>query len=152
MYNSLPISDKVIYLVRGIKGSGKSTLASRIVDSCIMHEKEVGVFDINNFVDILTDSDFRGDKRLQARADLYQEVVFALGVVDAIVVVDSFITEGELTPYLRLAKNYGYQVEAILVQSNFKPQTRADKAKAKLQQTKLKADVSKLLNEYKVGE
>jgi hypothetical protein len=100
---------KMLTIVRGIPGSGKSTLASLITP----HHFEADQF----FVGEDGVYRFDGSKLKQAHAQCFEKVEKSMRVfhLNHIVVSNTFTRKKEITPYIDLAVENGYEVRLITI-------------------------------------
>ena len=97
-----------LILIRGLPGSGKTTLAKQLAPDCY-HEAD----------QYMTDGagNYQFDpKRLRYAHGMCQKAVEKAMKqrTEVVVVSNTFVTRWEMAPYLRLAQNYGYEVEVIV--------------------------------------
>lgn len=100
---------KILYLVRGLPGAGKSSLAkllaSRVVEADHFHIKNGKYeFDPNNL----------------HRAHMWCELTvekYMRENTGSIAVANTFTTNSEITPYITLAKSYGYNYQIIAIEN-----------------------------------
>ena len=103
------MSNKVLYIVRGLPGSGKSTLANRL--SRYVFEAD------DHFIG--SDGEYRFDPRQlgaahkQCQDDVESKMRCAF---PRIAVANTFSQQWEVQPYITLAKQYGYAVQVVEAQ------------------------------------
>ena len=108
------MSEKVLYIVRGVPGSGKSTFAKRLVgDDFLVCEadkyfvdKETGEY---NF-DLTKIKDAHQWCQGFVKTDMVLEY-------PKIVVSNTFTQEWEMQPYIDMAKEHNYMVFTIIVEN-----------------------------------
>lgn len=106
---------KILYLIRGAPGSGKSTLAYTMLDSGIVDAHyEADDF----FMEPTKDGPrYEWNPALVGAAHRWCQNNVALGMQgnQNIVVSNTFTTRKELDPYYKLAIQYGYVVQEIVM-------------------------------------
>lgn len=108
------MSDKTLYLLRGIPGSGKSTLARKLVGDKDYCHKEADMY----FVDRQGNYNFIPSKIKDAHEWCQQEIEFIMKYNHSTVVVsNTFTQEWEMDPYYELAKKYGYTVFSVIIEN-----------------------------------
>lgn len=104
-----------LFLLRGLPGSGKTTLAEVLMPD--LH------FEADMYWMINGEYKFDASKLHLAHKWCFDEVELEMMVCeieksDSIIVVsNTFTTEKELNPYLKLAKKYGFQVTSLVVEN-----------------------------------
>jgi predicted kinase len=104
---------KSLILLRGLPGAGKSTLAN------VLAENRYPVFSVDDY---FTDSEtgvyqFEFDKNYLAYKQCEEHVKKAMEVnTTKIFVANTFTLEWELTPYIKLAAQYNYQLHVVTVE------------------------------------
>lgn len=104
---------KKLFLIRGVSGSGKTTFVESV-----MHEGDVSVANDDFMVDEKGEYAFDW-KRLDEVAEKCQQKVERSmeQEVPRIFVHNTFSTVEELDPYYSLAREYGYDVQSIVVEN-----------------------------------
>jgi predicted kinase len=104
------MSDKNLFLVRGIPGSGKSTLAKQLT---------ANVFEADHyFYDNDGNYNFVPSEIKEAHKECQEFVGHAMSSgIKKIAVSNTFTQEWEMEPYLELAKQYGYRVTTLIVEN-----------------------------------
>ena len=108
------MSEKNLFLFRGLPGSGKSTLAKLLVGNKDYCHKEADMY----FVD--RDGNYKYDpsKIKDAHSWCKEEIEFVMKYEHSPVVVsNTFTQEWEMDPYYELASKYGYRVHSIVVEN-----------------------------------
>lgn len=109
---------KVLYIIRGVSGSGKSTLAFKIANDNLLLSK---CFEADQF--FRKDGEYVFDASKLKEAHEWcrgnTEAAMKLGIPN-VIVSNTFTQKWEYAPYLKLAEEYGYEVQEIIVRSNFK--------------------------------
>ena len=109
------MTNKNLYLLRGIPGSGKSTLANQLGGAHFETDKY--------FMDSDGNYNFDGSKLKTAHEWCQHEVSNAMilnhttGVNETIVVSNTFTQAWEMDAYYKLANTYGYRVFSIIVEN-----------------------------------
>ena len=120
LFNFKTMSEKVLYIVRGVPGSGKSTFAKRLVGDdflvCVADkyfvDKETGEYNFD-FTKIKDAHKFCQDtvetymKDSLVNDNFYREIA----------VSNTFTQEWEMERYYELAKQYGYKVFSVIVEN-----------------------------------
>lgn len=120
LFNFKTMSEKILYIVRGVPGSGKSTFAKRLVgDDFLVCEadkyfvdKETGEYNFD-FTKIKDAHKFCQDtvetymKDSLVNDNFYREIA----------VSNTFTQEWEMDRYYELAKQYDYKVFSIIVEN-----------------------------------
>lgn len=120
LFNFKTMSEKILYIVRGVPGSGKSTFAKRLVgDDFLVCEadkyfvdKETGEYNFD-FTKIKDAHKFCQDtvetymKDSLVNDNFYREIA----------VSNTFTQEWEMERYYELAKQYGYKVFSVIVEN-----------------------------------
>lgn len=104
---------KKLILIRGLPGAGKSTLAKFIVG-----EEEYAHLETDMF--FLQSGEYLFDYRRIAEAHEWcqKEVELLMGKgFSPLVVSNTFTREGEMEPYIKMAKTYDYEVTSIIVEN-----------------------------------
>ena len=104
------MSDKNLFLVRGILGSGKSTLAKQLT---------ANVFEADHyFYDNDGNYNFVPSEIKEAHKECQEFVGHAMSSgIKKIAVSNTFTQEWEMEPYLEFAKQYGYRVTTLIVEN-----------------------------------
>ena len=104
------MSDKNLFLVRGIPGSGKSTLAKQLT---------ANVFEADHyFYDNDGNYNFVPSEIKEAHKECQEFVGHAMSSgIKKIAVSNTFTQEWEMEPYLELAKQYGYRITTLIVEN-----------------------------------
>jgi predicted kinase len=104
------MSDKILYIVRGIPGSGKSTFAKTLTENHV--EADIYFLDDNsNYVfDITKIKD--AHRWCQTIVEEWME-----SEQEKITVSNTFTQEWEMEVYFELSKKYGYKVFTIVVEN-----------------------------------
>lgn len=102
--------EKILYIVRGVPGSGKSTFARQLTSN---------VFEADQyFIDKDGNYNFIPSEIKNAHAECQDDVKSAMmSSISKIAVSNTFTQEWEMTPYLELAKEYGYMVFTVVVEN-----------------------------------
>lgn len=115
---------KLLYIVRGLPGSGKSTIAEKLAPKWWVFEADQFFCDKDEHGNPIEDTySFDAKKIAFAHKDCQERVRHSMHrCVDdtTLVVSNTFTQKWEVKPYIELAKKYGYEVQIITVQSNFK--------------------------------
>ena len=105
---------KNLLLIRGLPGSGKSTLANYIARK--------SYFETDKY--FMKDNEYKWDgSKLKQAHEWCQNVVRIEMLTNQnqpsheIIVANTFTQEKEMTPYIELAKEYGYQVTTLIVEN-----------------------------------
>ena len=120
LFNFKTMSEKILYIVRGVPGSGKSTFAKRLVgDDFLVCEadkyfvdKETGEYNFD-FTKIKDAHKFCQDtvetymKDSLVNDNFYREIA----------VSNTLTQEWEMERYYELAKQYGYKVFSVIVEN-----------------------------------
>jgi predicted kinase len=108
------MSDKNLYLLRGLPGSGKSTLAKLLVGDKDYCHKEADMY----FVDSVGDYKFNPSQLKDAHEWCRSEIEFVMKYEHSPVVVsNTFTQEWEMESYYKLAEQYGYRVHSLIVEN-----------------------------------
>ena len=117
-----------LFLLRGIPGSGKSTVAENLKPNYWVEsdhyfmEKEGDKWVYRFNADLLGDA----HKWCQEQTRLYMESIWAKACrfrgnngekIHNLVVANTFTTEWEMTPYFKIAKEYGFKVHTLIVEN-----------------------------------
>lgn len=115
---------KTIYLIRGCPGSGKTTMAQELKDALTPPD-----WFTNDYIPVMVAADdFMVDKdgnydfirerlnfcHLQCRMSVKNSMALGMKVI---IVHNTFTTEKELNPYLKLAEEHGYKVVSLIVEN-----------------------------------
>lgn len=102
--------DKVLFIVRGKPGSGKSTFAKQLTSN---------VFEADHyFYDNDGNYNFIPSEIKEAHKECQNNVRFAMmSSIPKIAVSNTFTQEWEMEPYFELAKQYGYVVFSVIVET-----------------------------------
>jgi len=111
---------KKLVIMRGVPGSGKSTVAKEMATKCIGAGKTAVIASADDyFIDSLTGSYIFDAKKLPS-AHLYCKAK-ALGAMEAkadMVIIDNTnMRHWDFDPYVKMAKQYRYEVEEVIVGS-----------------------------------
>jgi KaiC/GvpD/RAD55 family RecA-like ATPase len=114
---------KELYIVRGLPGSGKSTLARSIADEVCEADSYFYVYE-DPETKVVHRHFYGGEYRFDANllpiahedCKIFCEG-FMFSEVERIAVSNTFTQEWEMKPYFDLAKQYGYRVHTIIVES-----------------------------------
>jgi predicted ABC-type ATPase len=109
---------KLLYIVRGLPGSGKSTVAGKLAGEFV-YEADGYFYSINQETQTV---EYNFDPTQIGRAHKWckDQVEKRIKTGNDIAVANTFTQKWEVEPYIELAKKYGYDVQIITVQSNFK--------------------------------
>lgn len=99
---------KNLILLRGLPGAGKSTLAKLI---CNQHVEADMYFKKNGEYNFDASKLKQAHEWCQERTEQYMIQRFN------VVVSNTFTTEGELAPYIRLAVKHGYRLVSLVVEN-----------------------------------
>lgn len=135
---------KMMYIVRGLSGSGKSTIAQHLSNSTGAEVCEADDY----FVTSSGEYDWDESKLKQAHDRCYNKVLANLEQGKDVIISNTSLVERELKPYLNLAKQYGYNVQTLLVQSLFKSTHDVAHSTMLKQKQKLLANVLPLIEKY----
>lgn len=110
---------KILYIIRGVPGAGKSTFAHTIWERQVICEAD------KYFIDKETgEYKFDGSKIKDAHQWCRDEVESKMKhnqmndrFYPEIVVSNTFTTDGELEPYIKLAEQYGYTVFSLIIEN-----------------------------------
>jgi predicted kinase len=124
---------KILYIVRGLPGSGKSTVAGKLSDRVIEADYYFSCFNSKSGE---IEYNFNPSKLGAAHKWCRDNVENHMKMSEDIAVSNTFTQKWEVEPYIELAKKYGYDVQIITVQSNFKnvhgvPESTIEKMKAR---------------------
>lgn len=117
-----------LILVRGLPGAGKSTVGRLLVKSRSVRDFDNYYEADNYFVDELGNYNFDATKlreahkwcqdQVEKEMICHKETWDHLAIVpNTIIVGNTFTTEWEMEPYLRLADKYGYMVVSLIVEN-----------------------------------
>lgn len=105
-----------LFLLRGIPGSGK-TSAGKILSSLMMKEAPVLAAD-DWFYDQHGNYEWSANEMNRAHADCqYRTEVFMVKGAAAIFVTNTFTTEKEIKPYIKLAQKHNYRLVSMIVEN-----------------------------------
>lgn len=121
------MTEKNLYIIRGLPGSGKSTLGDRLATTdrdYNSHTKSYGRTYSFAADDWFTDSDgnynFVPEQLSDAHEDCQARVMAAMmDEVSNIAVCNTFTQFWEAEPYVKLCKHYGYTIVVLECQSQF---------------------------------
>lgn len=124
------MSNKVLYIIRGVPGSGKSTIAHKLTD----YVAEADMFMFEN-------GEYKWSKdKLHMAHKKCEELVeqYMIENKNKIAVSNTCIKVKEMKPYLKLAEKYGYSVEIIELNGGYKsihnvPETTMERMKQTFQ-------------------
>ena len=99
---------KTLFILRGLPGAGKSTLA----DSLGIDYVEADMF-------FMQDGEYRFDgSKLKDAHQWCQDRVRKFMELDmSVAVANTFTQEWEMEPYLKMAKEFGYRVNSLIVEN-----------------------------------
>lgn len=100
----------VLTLVRGVPGSGKSTMAKAIAKETKCIHLEADMF----FLSTLGEYMFDPSKIKLAHEWCHQQARQALSSGQSVVVSNTFVKRWEMQAYLRMAEEYGVQINVIV--------------------------------------
>lgn len=104
------MTNKLIYLVRGLPGSGKSTFAK----SLGLKHFEADMF----FTHPITgEYEFNPRKISSAHDWCVENVELTMKGGESLVVSNTFTQEWEMKPYFELAEKYGYSIFSIIIEN-----------------------------------
>lgn len=106
------MSDKMLYIVRGLPGSGKSTLAATLAKSLSAPHFEEDMFLYKDGVYLWTPSRMENAVELCLR---YCEMELVRGA--PVVISNVFEDERMLEPYQAIADRFGYSVTYMVVEN-----------------------------------
>ncbi len=102
--------NKVLFIIRGLPGSGKTTLAHLIANGVCSAD--------DYFTDSEGNYNFDGSKLKHAHEDCRSRVEAHMGYNEPLVAVaNTFTQDWEMEPYFKLAEEYGYMVQSIIVEN-----------------------------------
>lgn len=109
------MSNKTLYILRGTSGSGKTTLAMQFKE--LLENSDA--FAADDYFYKNGNYEFDRTKLHKAHHQCIGNVEYAMRTrkVYNIIVHNTFTTERELAPYLRLAEKYGYKVVSMVVEN-----------------------------------
>ena len=120
------MSNKTLYIIRGLPGSGKSTLGERLADTYMDYHPKYGGSKHYSYAadDWFTDEDgnynFDPMELPQAHDDCQARVLHAmLSEVENIAVCNTFTQAWEAEPYFKLCELHGYTPVVLECQSQF---------------------------------
>lgn len=105
---------KILYLIGGVPGSGKSTLARKLVSEQNIFETDKFFYENGKYNFQFSMLGINHEKNRIA-----VEEAMKCNILE-IAVSNTFTTEKERLPYIKLALKYDYMVQFIVVQSNFR--------------------------------
>lgn len=110
------MTQKELFIIRGLPGSGKSTLAYKLYIDAWPFEADTF------FTDLDGNYQYDGTKIAQAHK-LCQECAEHAMVNDVsrVIVANTFVKRWMIVPYLTLAEKYGYQVTEITMSGPLRP-------------------------------
>jgi len=109
---------KNLFLLRGLPGSGKSTVAKYLVGSMSACGDSEEICADDCWEVPYTKETFTNEKHAQAHGICLMIVKgWMITNRSSIFVHNTFTTESEMQPYFDLAKKYGYQVFALIVEN-----------------------------------
>ena len=99
---------KTLFILRGLPGSGKSTLA----DSLGIDYVEADMF-------FMQDGEYKFDaSKLKEAHQWCQDRVRKIMELDmSVAVANTFTQEWEMEPYLKMAEEFGYRVNSLIVEN-----------------------------------
>lgn len=104
---------KTLIILRGVSGSGKSTVAELFKNDANIPHYEADMF---HYVD--GEYQWKIENQGKAHEWCQWKVRVAMGIgYDRVIVSNTSTSEKELEPYLKMAKEYGYQVVSIIVEN-----------------------------------
>ena len=121
---------KKLYCIRGASGAGKTTYAKSLG---LKHH-----FEADDYFMIDGVYCFLPQYLPQAHAQCLQKTKDAMQTGEDIVVANTFTRKWEFEPYLKIAKEFGYEVEIKIMTGNYKnvhnvPDSVAAKQKARFE-------------------
>lgn len=114
------MSEKILYIVRGVPGSGKSTYAAEGVAYWSRAGFSSAHFEADMWMN--KDGEYRFDGTRLAECHKYcqQAVCMAMsGGIERIYVANTFVKKWEADVYMTLAKLWGYRVEVCRMTGSF---------------------------------
>ena len=126
------MSNKTLYIIRGVPGSGKSTLA---------HQLTKNVVETDDFMMVDGEYKYDKDKVYACHKKCFNKVLdYMANGVTPIAVANTFIKKKDYKPYVDLAKEFGYDVEIKVCKGDYKnvhnvPQDRVEQMKSKFQES-----------------
>lgn len=99
---------KELFLLRGLPGAGKSSLA-----------KSLGGIHLEADQYFMEDGEYKFDatKIKEAHQMCQAKCMTAMGVLDKIVISNTFTQAWEMQPYFDMAQKYGYRVYSLVVEN-----------------------------------
>jgi len=105
-------------IIRGLPGAGKSTVAKKLADKVFEADQYFYKFDQDSHQLVYQ---FDHTKIGAAHQTCQRNVENAMNEgISYVAVANTFTQKKEVEPYIILAAKYGYEVQLITVQSNFK--------------------------------
>ena len=126
------MSNKTLYIIRGVPGSGKSTLA---------HQLTKHVVETDDFMMVDGEYKYDKDKVYACHKKCFNKVLdYMAHNVSPIAVSNTFIKKKDYKPYVDLAKEFGYDVEIKVCNGDYKnihnvPQDRVEQMKSRFQES-----------------
>ena len=126
------MSNKTLYIIRGVPGSGKSTLA---------HQLTKHVVETDDFMMVDGEYKYDKDKVYACHKKCFNKVLdYMTHNVSPIAVSNTFIKKKDYKPYVDLAKDFGYDVEIKVCNGDYKnihnvPQDRVEQMKSRFQES-----------------
>ena len=126
------MSEKILFIIRGVPGSGKSTLANKLTSN---------VVEADQFMYVNGEYKWSPNKLNYAHSACRHKVEdYMIEGRDKIAVANTFIKRKDVKPYLDLAEEYGYKVEQRICRGNYQnihnvPQETVEKMRSKFQES-----------------
>lgn len=126
------MSEKILYIIRGVPGSGKSTLANKLTSN---------VVEADQFMYVNGEYKWSPNKLNYAHSACRHKVEdYMIEGRDKIAVANTFIKRKDVKPYLDLAEEYGYKVDQRICRGNYQnihnvPQETVEKMRSKFQES-----------------
>lgn len=126
------MSEKFLFIIRGVPGSGKSTLANKLTSN---------VVEADQFMYVNGEYKWSPNKLNYAHSACRHKVEdYMIEGRDKIAVANTFIKRKDVKPYLDLAEEYGYKVEQRICRGNYQnihnvPQETVEKMRSKFQES-----------------
>lgn len=116
-FRLLPVPSKFVFLIRGLPGSGKSTLANILAEAFNTTDSfEADDYFINANGEYQFKPELLGDAHDWCHSQYYR----ALTARSPCVIVSNTFTQlWEMSPYIELAKEFGYTVQILHCEGNF---------------------------------